>query len=118
LPDDATVTDFADWRDGKRVAAALTGKDEARARFEQAAAAGKTASLGEQDGRTFAMKLAPVPARGSRRVELAYTQSVHSLGGERTWSLPAKRYSDQIPTHLDLAVDLVADRELTSAREL
>src|SRR2546430_7833805 len=40
-------------------------------------------SLGEQDGRTFAMKLAPVPARGSRRVELAYTQSVHSLGGER-----------------------------------
>ena len=118
LPDDATVTDFADWRDGKRVAASLTGKDEARARFDQAASAGKTASLGEQDGRTFAMKLAPVPARGSRRVELAYTQTVHSLGGERTWSLPAKRYSDQIPTHLDLVVDLVADREITAAREL
>jgi Ca-activated chloride channel family protein len=118
LPDDATITDFADWRDGKRVAASLTGKEAARDRFDKAAAEGKTASLGEQDGRTFQMKLAPVPGHGQRRVELAYTQTVASLGGERTWTLPAKHYTDQVPTHLDLAVDLDADREITGAREL
>jgi Ca-activated chloride channel family protein len=118
LPDDATVTDFADWRDGKRVAASLTGKEQARARFEKAAAAGKTASLAEETGRKFEMKLAAIPGKGQRRVQLVYTQTVHSLGGERTWSLPAKHYTDQIPTHLDLAVELEADRELTMPREL
>jgi Ca-activated chloride channel family protein len=118
LPDDATVTDFADWRDGKRIAASLTGKEQARERFEQAAAAGKTASLAETDGRKFEMKLAALPGKGQRRVELVYTQTVHSLGGERTWALPAKHYTDQIPTHLDLAVELTGEREITLAREL
>lgn len=118
LPDDATVTDFADWRDGKRVAAALTGKEQARERFEKAAAAGKAASLAEADGRTFALKLAALPGRGQRRVELVYTQTVHSLGGERTWSLPARHYTEQVPTHLDLAVELSGAREIMLAREL
>jgi Ca-activated chloride channel family protein len=118
LPDDAMVTDFADWRDGKRVAASLTGKEQARERFEKAAAEGKTASLAEADGKTFAMKLAALPGKGQRRVELVYTQTIHSLGGERTWALPAKHYTDQIPTHLDLAIDLTGDREITLAREL
>lgn len=118
LPDDATVVDFADWRDGKRVAASLTDKDAARKRFEDAAAAGKSASLGEETGRTFSIKLAAIPGKGQRRVQLVYTQTVRSLGGERTWALPAKHYTDQIPTHLDLAVELTADRELTTPREL
>lgn len=118
LPDDATVTDFADWRDGKRVAASLTGKEQARARFEQAAAAGKTASLAEADGRTFELSLAALPGKGQRRVELVYTQTIHSLGGERTWALPARHYTDQVPTHLDLAVELTGEREITLAREL
>jgi Ca-activated chloride channel family protein len=118
LPDDATVTDFADWRDGKRVAAALTGKEQARERFEKAAAAGKAASLAEADGRTFELKLAALPGRGQRRVELVYTQTVHSLGGERTWSLPAKHYTEQVPTHLDLAIELTGAREIALAREL
>jgi Ca-activated chloride channel homolog len=118
LPDDATVTDFADWRDGKRVAASLTGKEQARERFEKAAAAGKTASLAEADGRKFELSLAALPGKGQRRVELVYTQTIHSLGGERTWALPAKHYTDQIPTHLDLAVELTGEREITLAREL
>jgi Ca-activated chloride channel homolog len=118
LPDDATVTDFADWRDGKRVAASLTGKEQARERFEKAAAAGKTASLAEADGRKFELSLAALPGKGQRRVELVYTQTIHSLGGERTWSLPARHYTDQIPTHLDLAVELTGEREITLAREL
>ncbi|HSR95756.1 MAG TPA: VIT and VWA domain-containing protein [Kofleriaceae bacterium] len=118
LPDDATVTDFADWRDGKRVAASLTGKEQARERFEKAAAEGKAASLGEADGRTFSMKVAALPGRGQRRIELVYTQTVHSLGGERTWALPARHYTEQVPTHLDLAVELTGAREITGAREL
>ena len=118
LPDDATVIDFADWRDGKRVAASLTGKDEARERLERAAAAGKAASLGEERGRTFEMRLAAIPGKGQRRVQLVYTQTVRSLGGERTWSLPARRYTEQVPTHLDLAVELRAAQELVAPREL
>lgn len=118
LPDDATVTDFADWRDGKRVAASLTGKEQARARFEKAAAAGKTASLAEADGRMFELSLAALPGKGQRRVELVYTQTIHSLGGERTWALPARHYTEQVPTHLDLAVELTGAREITLAREL
>src|SRR4029079_13717880 len=66
----------------------------------------------------FSMTRAASPGKGQRRVELVYTQTIHSLGGERTWALPAKHYTDQIPTHLDVAVDLVGQREHSLAREL
>jgi Ca-activated chloride channel homolog len=118
LPDDATVIDFAHWQDGKRIAAALTDKDTARQRLATAAAAGKAASLGETSDRMFQMKLATLPGNSQRRVQLVYTQTIQSLGGERTWALPARHYTDQVPTHLDLAVELTADRELTQPREL
>jgi Ca-activated chloride channel family protein len=118
LPEDAVVTGFADWRDGKRIEAGVSGREDAREKYEAAAAAGKPAALGEtEEGHRFRMNLFAVPGGGSRRVELRYSQTLAALGGERTYVFP-NGTDDPDPTLLDLEVGLAADRKLLSLDSL
>jgi len=114
LPADASVTGFADWRDGRRLEATVAGKEDARDAYEDAAAAGLPAALAEKEGDArFAMRLSTVPARGARRVELTYVQTLPALGGERTFVFPAEAASGVAPaTVLDLDVTVRADRPI------
>jgi hypothetical protein len=104
LPGDATVTGFAHFLDGERIDAAAAERSAARATYERAAARGERAALAEEDGPRFTIELAPIPARGHRRVELSYTQTLTGFGGERAYVLPSARYADNPPTSLDLEV--------------
>lgn len=114
LPDDAAVTDFAEWKDGSRVRAALIDEDDARRAFDRAAAAGERAALAEESGRHFDMTLAAIPPGGQRRVELSFVQTLEALGGEQSYVLPARRFDGAPPTVLDLEVEIAATREITA----
>ncbi len=117
LPDDAAVTGFADWRDGVRIEASIAGKDAARKEFDRAVGAGETAAIAETEpGRHFKMELSPIAGKGQRRVELSYTQTLAPLGGQRRYVFPAKRYGESAPTLLDIQVEMVSGRDITSAR--
>ena len=117
LPDDAAVTGFADWRDGVRMDASIAGKDAARKEFDRAVSAGETAALAEHEpGRRFKMELSPIAGSGQRRIELSYTQTLSPLGGERRYIFPAKRYTDSAPTLLDVEVEMINGRDITSAK--
>ena len=117
LPNDATVTDFAHFKDGVRVGAAIGGKEEARAEYERAVGSGEKAALAEEsEGRHFEMTLAPIAASGQRRIELSYTQTLTALGGERIYALPARHFSQDLPTLLDVDVEIRGSRALAAAQ--
>ncbi len=114
LPADATVTGFAEWRDGRRVDAAATAKDAAEAAYDAAADRGERAALVGTEGDRFRMKLMAVPPRGSRRVALQYVQTLPALGGERTYVFPADD-STALPSLLDIEVRVGGDRPVLAA---
>ncbi len=114
LPGDATVTGFAEWRGGRRVDARASAKETARKRFEAAVERGERATLAEKaSDHAFKMTLHALPARGSARVELTYTQTLTALGGERAFVFPS-RGADQPPSLLDVQVRVRGDREITA----
>lgn len=119
LPGDAAVTGFTEWHDGKRADAIAADKDAAAKAYERAAGAGERAGLAESDGEgRFQMKLATIPARGTRRIELRYTQTLSALGGERSYVFPAARGDTSPPTVLDLEVRLAGTHRVLSASSL
>ncbi|TNF35787.1 MAG: VWA domain-containing protein [Deltaproteobacteria bacterium] len=120
LPEDASVTGFADWRDGRRLEATVAGKEDAREAYEEAAAEGRPAAMAEKEADArFVMRLSTVPPRGARRVELTYVQTLSALGGERTWVFPAERKSDvPPPTVLDVDVTLRNEAPIRAVQSL
>lgn len=120
LPADAAVTGFATFQDGRRVEARAEDRDRASADYQHAADEGRAASLAQSDGESrFRIKLAAIRARSSRRVELAYTQTLAALGGERTYVFPAARSEGAAPpTLLDLEVALTSERVLDQVTSL
>ncbi|MCB9546831.1 MAG: VWA domain-containing protein [Myxococcales bacterium] len=115
LPADATVTGFAEWRDGRKVDAKATGKEEAREAYDRAVDRGERAAHGESDEEEarFRMTLSAIPAGGSRRVELRYLQTLSALGSERTYAFP-RGGEAPAATLLDVEVQLAGDRPLVA----
>lgn len=112
LPADATVTGFAEWRDGRKLEAKATGKEAARAEYDRAVDAGERAVHGETDNAArFRMTLSSIPAGGSRRVELRYLQTLTALGGERTFTFPAGGDAPAA-TLTDVQIQLAGDRPI------
>ncbi|MGM0578657.1 MAG: VIT domain-containing protein [Myxococcota bacterium] len=120
LPEDAAVTGFADWRDGRRVDARVEGKEDASDEYEAAAAEGRTAALAEKESRNrFRMRLSTVPPHGTRRVALRYVQTLSALGGERTYVFPSAGDGEASPpTVLDVDVEIRPTRRLLGVRSL
>lgn len=114
LPEDATVSGFAEWREGRRIEAAAKAKDVAEEAYAKAADRGERAALVSAEGDRFRMSLVALPGRAARRVELTYVQTLPALGGERTFVFPADR-EGQAPTLLDLEVQVEGDRPVLSA---
>ena len=112
LPEDAAVTGFSEWRDGRKVSARAKGKDAARKAFDTAVERGERATLAEKSAaHRFKMTLHALPARATARIELTYVQTLSALGGERTFVFPA-RGGDQPPSLLDVQLRVRGDREV------
>ncbi len=91
LPRDAAVAGFAMWADGKRVAAELKARESAAAEYARAAAAGQTPALLAAAGpNRFQLDVFAIPARGTRRVELTYTEWLDYTAGLVSYTFPAR----------------------------
>ncbi len=115
LPNDATITHFAHWVDGRRVEAVAKDTAAARGDFEKAAAEGKAASLSESRGTSrFSIELTPLAPGATRRVQLQYVQSVERFGPIRSYSFPAAHWERRGEPILDFEVDVRADTEVSA----
>lgn len=77
VPRDAAVSEFTYWIDGKPVTAEVLEKQRAREIYNQEKQAGReTAIAGQDDYRTFDIRVWPVRASSDVQVRLAYMQPV------------------------------------------
>lgn len=111
LPADATLTGFAEWRDGLRTEAVAQAAEQAAAAYDAAADKGERAALVAKEKDGLRLKLMAIPGNGTRRVELRYAQTLTALGGAHTYILPADGPGVPV-TALDVAVSVRSDRPI------
>jgi Ca-activated chloride channel family protein len=81
LPADSTVSEFALWMNGVRVEGEVLERTQARQIYENIVRRVRDPGLVEyMDGRLFQANIFPVPANGTQRVELTFTQVLERQG--------------------------------------
>jgi len=89
LPDDASVSDFAMYADGKRLDGELLAKDKARRIYEDIVRKQRDPALLEYIGqRAFQARIYPIPANGEKRIQLEYSQALKLDDGIVRYSYP------------------------------
>ncbi len=109
IPPEAAVSSFALETDGVLVEGEVVEKREAAAKYAAAVASSVDPALLEWvDGRSYRARIFPIPASGTRRVVLRYTEILPNVEGKTRYVYPM-RSSD--PVRFDefaLSVDLGA----------
>ena len=91
LPKGAAVRDFAMYIGGKRVKGELLEKEKARKVYEEIVRRMKDPGLLEyMDGTLLRLRIYPVPARGTQKVELEYTEVVPLDDGLAEYVFPLR----------------------------
>jgi Ca-activated chloride channel family protein len=82
LPEDAAISEFAMWVDGKRVEGRVLDKHEARRIYEDIVRRQRDPALLEYVGRNaFQARIYPIPPQSEKRVEIEYTQVLKAEAG-------------------------------------
>jgi len=82
LPEDAAVSSFDMWVDGRKLEGKLLGRDEARRIYEDIVRQQRDPALLEYVGRgAFQASIFPIPAGGERRIQLSYSQVLSRANG-------------------------------------
>ncbi len=120
IPPLATVTSFALETNGQLVEGEVIEKREAQAQYANAVRqANEPALLEWVDGRTYRARIYPIPASGTRRVVLRYTEMLPTVAGKTRYVYPLR--SDD-PVRFDefaLSVDVGAtDQEVDLSTSL
>jgi Ca-activated chloride channel family protein len=75
LPEDATISNFVMYVDGKKMDGKILTKEEARRIYEETVSSRRDPALLEYIGRgAFQASVYPIPAKGERRIQIEYTQ--------------------------------------------
>ncbi len=120
VPTTASVSDFAVWDGDTRIPGVILEKRQAKEIYETLAAQAIDPGLLEQEDEdqaatAFTVKIAPIPAYGTKRLELEYTEllSVDSL--QSYYSLPLKpsQYGQQEIGHLRIDVLVLSGFQIT-----
>jgi Ca-activated chloride channel family protein len=91
VPKGAAIRDFAMWVGGKRVQGELLEKDRAREVYEQIVRRARDPGLLEYlDGSVLRMRIYPVPAKGTQKVEVEYTELVPMDEGLAEYRFPMR----------------------------
>lgn len=109
LPEDAAVSSFDMWVDGKRFEGKLLDRDEARRIYEDIVRQQKDPALLEYIGRgAFQARIFPIPPRGERRIELTYTQVLAQQGGlvHYRYPLNTEKFSARPLTEVSVSVEI------------
>ena len=91
LPENASISDFALYINGKRTSGELVEKDKARRTYEDIVRRMKDPGLLEHiGGNLFRVSVFPVPANGLQKIELEYSQTLAFDGGLYKYVYPLK----------------------------
>ncbi len=89
LPEGAVVSDFSMWADGKKLEGKILDADEARTIYEDYVRRALDPALLEYIGRnTIAARIFPIPAGGTRRIEITYTEVLSAESGVYRYRYP------------------------------
>jgi Ca-activated chloride channel family protein len=82
LPEDAAISEFAMWVDGKRLEGQVLDRNEARRIYEDIVRKQRDPALLEYVGRNaFQARIFPIPPRTEKRVEIEYSQILKANQG-------------------------------------
>ena len=105
LPENASISDFAMYINGKRVSGELVEKDKARRTYEDIVRRLKDPGLLEHlGGNLFRVSVFPVPANGLQKIELEYSQTLTYEGGLYEYAYPLKTGEKASRTLADFTV--------------
>ncbi len=89
LPDDAAVSKFSMFMDGKEVEGEVLDRERARTIYEGIVRKMQDPALLEYMGRgMFRARIFPIPARGEKRIKLSYSQVLGRSGTLTRYSYP------------------------------
>jgi Ca-activated chloride channel homolog len=116
LPEDATFVDFATWDGDRKLRGEVLEKQEARNRYLAIVRKSWDPGLLEYAGANlFQARVFPVPARGEKRVEFAYSQILKADHGLVSYAYPLQsgtRANPQAIEKILLTVDIQSDQEI------
>jgi len=98
LPEDATISDFAMWVDGKRLEGQVLDKNQAQQIYEDIVRRQRDPALLEYVGRNaFQARIFPIPPRTDKRVEIEYSQILKADNGlvRYVYPLNTEKFSPQ-----------------------
>jgi Ca-activated chloride channel family protein len=112
LPDNAQVSNFAIWENGVRIPAVVVERQKASELYEELTAMKIDPGLAEQgeddEQNLFTVRVYPIPAQGTKRIELSYTIAVpvQSLQSQFVFPLKPSLYSEQTASkfHIDFSL--------------
>ncbi len=115
VPTTASIADFAVWDGDTRIPGVILERRTARAIYEEIAARAIDPGLLEQEGdeeapTAFTVRVAPIPAFGTKRIEIEYTELLSVDDLQSYYSLPLKpsQYGEQAIAHLRIDVAITS----------
>jgi Ca-activated chloride channel family protein len=109
LPEEAAISEFSMWVDGKKLEGQILDKDKARRIYEDIVRRRKDPALLEYVGRNaFQARIFPIPSHGERRVELEYSQVLSMDGGlvKYVYPLDTERFSARPLEEVAISVEV------------
>jgi Ca-activated chloride channel family protein len=120
IPTSASISDFAVWDGDVRIPGVILERRRAEEIYKDLAAQQIDPGLLKQereDGETsaFTVNIAPIPAYGTKRLELEYTEPLAVQNLESHFSFPFKpsEYGTQTVGHLEIRVEVVSSVPMT-----
>jgi Ca-activated chloride channel family protein len=118
VPNEASVSNFSMWINGKEVVGEVLEKREARRIYEQITSQRRDPGLLEQVSyKLFEVRVFPVPANGAQKIQIAYYQPVEYDTGYGVYVYPLEvktRERSRVTGTFKLDVELMSDLPLKS----
>jgi len=117
LPEEAAISSFDMWVDGRKIEGRLLDREEARAIYEEIVRKQRDPALLEYVGRgAFQASIFPIPPAGERRIELTYSQVLPQAAGlvHYRYPLNTEKFSARLINEVTISVQLAAQAPLAA----
>jgi len=115
FPEEAAISAFSMYVDGKKLEGRLLKKDEARRIYEEIVRRSKDPALLEYVGRNaFQASVFPIPPKGERRIQVEYTELLRYEGGivKYIYPLDTERFSARPIEEVTINVEITSQKPL------